>query len=140
MGRPWELAQELKSEEQIRLRRERLEEFEDKICTAAAQIIEAQLAFSEVTPMQEEPPPAWVEEFGEEGARQRLAVAKSGWLPKSHAPTAVDLAARVTIGIARARRHKLDVKTQNINVTMALPVPTSAEHPGPTVYPTKRIE
>jgi hypothetical protein len=140
MGRPWDLAQARKSEEQIELRRARLEEFEERIFVAAAQIVEAQLAFSEVAPNQEHPPAAWVEEYGEEGAKQRLLVAKSGWLPKSHAPAAADLAARVTVGIARARRHQLNVRNQQINVTMALPAPTSAEHSGETAYPRKRIE
>lgn len=140
MGRSWELAQELKNEDLIAQRRARLEEFEDRICTSAAQIIEAQLSFSEVTPGQEAPPPAWVEEFGEEGAKQRLAVAKTGWLPKSLAPTAVDLAARVTIGIARARRNKLDGAPPQINVTMTLPQPTSTDTPAPVAYPRKRLE
>lgn len=141
MGRPWELTQERKSEEQIALRRQRLEEFEDRIFLAAAQIVEAQLAFSEIAPNQETPPPAWVTEYGQEGAEQRLRMAKSGWLPKSLAPAAADLAARVTVGIARARRHTTNVRNQQINVTMALPAPTSADHPGQSQqYPRKAIE
>lgn len=134
------LRQELKDEKQKALRIARMEELEDALLETAAGIAGAAMAFSEVTPNQQEPPPAWIEEYGEEGARQRLAVAKAAWMPPSIAPVAVTLSVRMYTGIMRGRGHKVRLTQNNLNVQMILPAPTSREHPGAEVYPTKEIE
>ena len=136
------LAKELKDETQKALRLERMLDIEDRIYTRASGIIEAALSFHEVTPNQEEAPPDWVEQYGPEGARQRLEVAKAGWLPQAHAPNAVKLAASLVTGISRSRAYGSRVRAaqQPLNVVISLPAPTSAEHPGPAELPERDIE
>lgn len=125
----WELAKELQSEVKREERMTRIAELEDRVCDCAAGVIEAVLSFHEVTPQQTEPPASWVAEYGEEAARQRLEVAKSGWLPNSLAPNATKLASYIYTGITRARGHKAALGTRTLNVKIALPAPTSSAHP-----------
>lgn len=133
------LRQELKDEKLKEMRQARIEELEQSLLEASAGIIEAGMAFAEVTPDQVDPPPDWVAKYGEAGARQRLAVAKAGWLPQSLAPAALPLSVRMYVGIMRGRGHKVRLTQNNLNVQISLPAPTSKEHPG-EVYETKEIE
>lgn len=134
------LRQELKDEKQKALRIERMEQLEDALLETAAGIVDAALSFHEVAPNQQEPPPEWVAKYGEAGAKQRLAVAKAGWLPSSLAPAALPLSVRMYVGIQRGRGHKVRLTQNNLNVQISLPAPTSKEHPGGDVYPTKEID
>ncbi len=119
----------------------RVAQLEDEVFQASAAIAQATLDFHLVSPSQQEPPPDWVAELGEEAARQRLAVAKAGWMPASIAPVAVTHAFRVVTGIARARRSDpRGSGPAEINVTLKLPVPTSAAQPGAPEYPWKEVE
>lgn len=120
----------------------RIEELEDRVFDRAAGVLEAALSFHEVTPHQTEPPAQWVEEYGEEGARQRLEVAKASWLPQSLAPNGTKLASLVYTGIQRARGHKAAFHAKVVNVKIALPAPTSSAHPNPVIeaMPEKEIE
>lgn len=137
----FKLAKELKDENQKLIRQERMEALEQRVYEHAAQVVSALLSFAEVSPQQAEPPPGWIEEFGEEGARQRLEVAKAGWLPQSVAPNAAKLSVQVMTGISRGQKYRNQRLTQNnINVKIALPAPTSREHPGPTQYEVRDLE
>jgi hypothetical protein len=134
------LRRELADEKLKEARFARIEELENQVFEQAAQIAVALFDFCQVSPDQTEPPPEWIAQFGPEGAKQRLAVAKSGWLPPSLAPNAVSHAVKMMTGISRGRQHRLRVTAREVNVKLVLPAPTSREHPGPTVYPTKELD
>jgi hypothetical protein len=134
------LQKEVRDEKQKELRLARLEELEHEVTERAAGIVNAYCAFAEVDKDQAEPPEAWIAEFGLEAARQRLKVAKAGWLPANLAPAGAKLAAQVWIGSIRGRGYRMKVTQNNLNVRIALPAPTSAEHPGPVVYEVRDLE
>ncbi len=136
-----ELARELKDDKKREERLARIAAIEDRVYDRAAAVVEAFLSFHEVLPNQDEAPPDWIEKYGLEGARQRLHVAKAGWMPQSLAPAAAKLAVQVMAGIARGRSTRVKVNAQNINVKIALPAPTSAQHPmGPPAFEVRDIE
>jgi len=127
----------------VRRKEERLNrivELEDRIFERASGVVEAALSFHEVTPFQEEPSEQWIADFGVDGAKQRLNVAKSGWMPQAMAPSAVKLAAQVMTGIARARGYRGTISQNTLNVKIELPAPTSAQHPIGEAYPIKEID
>ncbi len=134
------LRKEFENEKLKETRLARIEELENEIFERAAGVVNAALAFVEVTPDQTEPPPAWVTEFGLEAAKQRLTIAKMGYLPASVAPNGFKLAVQVQTGISRGRAWKMKITNNNLNVKIALPAPTTAEHPGPTVYEVRELE
>lgn len=134
------LSRELRDEKQKELRLARIEELENETYERASGVLNAVLAFSEVAPNQEDPPEAWVKEYGEQGARQRLAIAKMGYYPQSVAPNGFKLAAQIVIGSQRARGYRMKATQNNLNVTISLPAPTTAEHPGPVAYEVRDLE
>ena len=136
------LTRELRDEKKKEERLARIEELEDRICDHAAGVLEAALSFHEVRPNQEEPPQEWIDQYGEQGARQRLEVAKAGWLPQSLAPNATRLASYVYTGITRARGTRGAMHARVVNVKIALPPPTGASHPNPVIdaMPSKELD
>lgn len=140
MSEGFYLRKELKDEKQKEMRLARIEELENEIFERAAGVVNAFCAFTEVDPRQAEPPESWITEYGREGAAQRLMVAKAGWLPASVAPAGAKLAAQVMAGIARGRGYRVRVTQNNLNVKIALPAPTTPEHPGPVVYEVRDLE
>ena len=135
------LALELRDEAAKESRLSRIVEIEDRIYDRASGVVEAALSFHEVSADQAEPPPDWIERYGLDGAKQRLEVAKSGWMPHSVAPAGVKLAAQVMAGIARGRGHRVKLTQNNVNVKISLPPPTSSAHPSTvSAYPEKDIE
>lgn len=138
---PTPLQREVQGEEQKAARLARMLEIEDEVFQTAAGILRASLDFYQVTPDQTEPPPDWVERFGLEAAKQRLAVAKRGWDPQSVSPASVNLAKQVYVGISRARRNQLAAGgPREVNAKIALPAPTAASMPGAPEYPSKEVE
>jgi hypothetical protein len=137
---PYQLAREFNDPVATETRLARIEHIEDQIFDKAAQIVDAFLSFSEVTPNQTKPPPHWVEQYGEEGANQRLAVARRGWDPLSLAPAAAKYAAQTMVGISRGRSWRVRVTNNNLNVKLSLPAPTTREHPGPVTYEVLDVE
>jgi len=133
------LAKELSDPKRVEERLARIVEIEDNIYQRAAGVLEATLSFHEVAPNQQEPSPEWVEQYGAEGAKQKLAVAKTGWLPQALAPNATKLALQYVTAVTRARRGAV-VKANELNVQIQLPAPTSAAHPTVSVYPRREIE
>ncbi len=136
------LSRELADPKEKEKRLARLTELEDQVLDMASGVILASLDFSQVSPHATEPPPEWVTEYGEAGARQRLEVAKAGWLPASLQPSGVKLATQVYVGISRARGHKISKLTQiNLNAqVISLPAPTAAAMPGAPVFPEKEMD
>ncbi|HET8958032.1 MAG TPA: hypothetical protein VFM95_06215 [Microcella sp.] len=126
--------------EAVALRQSKIAALEDEVFQTSVGVVQAMLDFHLVDPKQQDPPPEWVELYGEEAARQRLAVAKAGWMPNSLKPSGLDVATRIVTGIARARGNRQVTGPAEINVKLSLPAPTSATQPGAPVYPTKEIE
>jgi hypothetical protein len=134
------LSRELRDPKAKETRLARLEELETEIFERATGVLNAALAFAEITPTQRDPPQSWVDEYGEAAARQRLAIAKLGYLPTSVSPNGFKLAQQFVIGSMRGRAYRAKVTQNNLNVTLALPVPTTAAHPGPIAYEIRDVE
>lgn len=134
------LTRELKDETKKSERLARIEELESEISEKAAGVVNAMLAAVEIDPKQADPPPAWVEEFGEEGARLRLKVAQAAWFPAATTPAFFKLAIQVQVGLARGRQYRMKITQNNLNVKLTLPAPTSAAHPGPVTYEVRDLE
>lgn len=138
---PTPLLREIHGEEGKASRLTRMLEIEDEVYQQASGILRAALDFCHIAPGQEEPPPEWVEQYGLEAAKQRLAVAKQGWAPKSLSASGIDLAKSMVIGISRARRSaQMTVGPREVNAKIALPAPTAAGMPGAPEYPSKEVE
>lgn len=134
------LEKDLASEKLKEARLERVAQIEDRIFEICAGVAEANVSFFMVDPDQTEPPPEWVEQYGLEGARQRLIVAKYGHLPANEQPSGVRNAIQIMNGISRGRGFRVRLNQTNLNVKISLPAPTSAAHPGPEVYPSRELE
>ena len=118
----------------------RIEQLEDEVYEQSAAIVQEVLAFSQVTHNQDEPPPEWVERFGEAEALRRLNMAKAGWLPASISPAGFKLALAALSGISRGRAYKVKVTQNTLNVKIALPAPTTTAHPGPITYEVRDLD
>lgn len=134
------LRKELADEKQKEMRLARMEELEHEIFERASAVVNAFCAFSEVAPDQEDPPAAWIAEYGEEAARQRLRIAKAGWFPQSVMPAGAKVSLQAMIGISRGRGYRVKLTQNNLNVRIALPAPTTTENPGPVVYEVRDLE
>jgi hypothetical protein len=139
---PTAVLREIHGEPEKAARLTRMLEIEDEVFQTAAGILGAALDFCHVAPDQQEPPPDWVSRFGEEGAKQRLAVAKAGWMPPSLAPASLKLAAQMYTGIARIRGMAARGASgpREVNAKIALPAPKGAGMPGAPEYPSKEVE
>lgn len=118
----------------------RMKEIEDDVYAHALGSVEAMLSYYEVSPLDENPPEAWVEKYGLEAAQHRLKVAKDGHLTKANAPIALHSALHLVVGIAKARGQSVRVGTLELNARISLPAPTTAEHPGPVAYEVRDLE
>lgn len=118
----------------------RIEELENEVFEKSVQVVNALLDWTQVTHDQKEPPPEWIEQWGLEGARQRLAIAKSAWLPQAVMPGGGKLALQAMTGISRGRAWKLKITNNQVNVKIALPAPTTEAHPGPITYEVRDLE
>jgi hypothetical protein len=140
MNHGFALRQELADEKLKEARYARIEQLENEVFERAVGVVNAALAFVEVTPEQEEPPETWIAEFGLEQARQRLKIAKMGYLPASVAPNGFKLALQAQTGITRGRAYRVKMTQNTLNVKISLPAPTTVDHPGPTVYEVREME
>jgi len=122
----------------------RMEQMEERLYVSSAAILEAQIDFATVSPDTEEPPKEWVKQYGALGAAQRLAVAKTGWLPRGQTPSGIETASKMFAGISAARaRRRDDVEApRQLPVVISIPAPTSQAFPGqdPLALPEKDIE
>lgn len=118
----------------------RIEQLEDEVFEQSVSTVQEFLAFREIRHDQTEPPPQWVEMYGEEEALRRLNLAKAGWLPASISPVGVKVALAAMNGISRGRAYRVKVTQNNLNVKIALPAPTTTAHPGPITYEVRDLE
>lgn len=118
----------------------RIEQMENQVFEKAADVVNGLLSFRDIAHDQQEPPEAWVLEYGPEEAKKMLALAKAGWLPQSLMPAGAMIALRAMTGIARSRGYKVKVTQNNLNVKISLPAPTTADHPGPVTYEVRELE
>ena len=119
----------------------RIAEIQDQIYDVTTEVLLANIQFYEVDFDATEPPAEWVEKYGEKLAKQRLIVAKSGYLPASQAPSGIKLAQMVHSSITRSMGgEKGRGQLNQINVKIALPAPTSQEHPGAETYEVLDID
>lgn len=81
----------------------RLRALEDDIHRRALVCLDDVSRWTDVDPKQEEPPAAWVDELGLEGAQRRLRVARAAWMSPKEAPVGIKVAQTVAVGISRAR-------------------------------------
>ena len=130
----------LLAQQERQKRLELMTDLEDGIQERCLRVLDGYLAFEEVRPDSQEPPPEWVAKYGVEGAERRLALARVGWMPKQYTPGAFDAAQKFVTGTQKARSEKRVGGTQ-LNVQMLVfPAPTTREHPGPVVYEVKELE
>lgn len=110
-------------------REQTIKNIESELLRDSMEVVNDTLRFREITPGQDEPPPAWVREVGQKRAVERLRVANAGWMSKKDAPIAVQLAQVVAVGIIRSRAtEKAGPKTFNVAmVQMSAPLPTFPE-------------
>lgn len=134
------LLREYQSPEAKDSRLAKIEELENRVFEQAAEVVSGFLSFAEVRPDQQDPPPEWVAQWGQEGAEMRLMLAKTAWAPQSLAPAGVNTAVRAMTAISRGRSHKVKITQNNLNVKIALPAPTSSAHPGPVPYEVRDLE
>lgn len=132
--------QEQQSEALREERSRRMQEMEDALLSTSDQIIDAHLAFQELSPGATEPPAAWVEQYGAEGARLRFQVAMSGWGSVKDRPSGVALAMEYKKGMTRARAYREQARQIYLNAKIVLPPPTSPELPGAPEYPELEID
>lgn len=138
---PTPMLREMHGQAEKEARLTRMLEIEDEIYQTAVGILHATLDFCQVAPDQQEPPAEWVQRLGLEAAKQRLNVAKAGWLPMSLSPSGPKYAVQLVAGISRARRLQNGQSgPREINAKIALPAPTSAGMPGAPEYPSKEVE
>jgi hypothetical protein len=125
-------------------RRLRMAETEDRVLETAQQVVEATLEAHLVTAEQEIPPAEWIEKYGDVGAAQRLSVSRAGWLPAGKAPNFVVMAARVMVGIAKARGQAAAAMAGRVapelNVKISVPAPTANDEPGLVKYEERDLE
>lgn len=101
---------------------ETFRQIDDEIFVESASGVKAMLAFQEISPGQEEPPPEWVKELGSYAkAVQKLRVAKATWMCQSEAPVGLKYLQAVYIGQLRVRAgDKLQQNTLNVSVVQVI--------------------
>lgn len=106
-----------------------LRSLEDQIHKNALTIIDDSMYWTHVSPHQEKPPQAWVDELGEAGARRRLITARMNHLSSREAPVGIKTAGLVAMGITRARSTERQApRSLNISlVQMSAPLPEFPE-------------
>ncbi len=123
-------------------KRERvLKNLESDLLRQSMEVVSDTMRFREVAPPLVDPesgetlwvdndlPAEWVRELGEEKARERLRVARAGWMDKKTAPIGVQVAQVLAVGIIRSRAtEKAGPRTLNVQVVqMSAPLPTFPE-------------
>ena len=124
-----QLAEVITGPERLANQHARLQRLEDDLLERAMNIVDGSMAFSEIDPADEQPPKEWIAEFGEEGARRRMRVARASWMNAKEAPVGIKVAAQVAVGIMRANAQKnTGPKVLNIAVVqMTAPLPQFEE-------------
>lgn len=97
-------------------RREELKRIEQGILTSALEVVHHTLDFAAISPEDEHPPKAWVDELGLEGAMRKFRVAKEGW--KSAKEAAVGIKVATQIASAGIKAHAERAEHRSLNVSL----------------------
>lgn len=81
----------------------RLREIADGLLEQNLSIMESASAFGDIDPADAEPPPEWVKQFGEEGARRRHRIARAAWLSSKDAPVGIANARALVVGMMKSK-------------------------------------
>ena len=109
----------------------RLADIEDELLDDSAEILKGIHKFHEVDADTKEPPRAWVEELGIEGALKRLRVARAAWMGAKDAPVALKLASATATAVLKAKSTRDHKEAPRFNVAVvqltAGPMPSFPE-------------
>lgn len=95
-----------------------LRELEDGLLAESLDIVRNTMRFAEIDPSKGEPPPEWLEKFGDKRAMEVWRTARAAWAAKGEAPVALDIASRTALGIIKARATENSKNKQpTLNVT-----------------------
>lgn len=97
---------------------DKLRALEDRILERGLVCLDDVAHWVDVEQSTAEPPQAWVDELGAEGAARRLRVAKSAWMSAKEAPVGIKVAQSVVVGIAKARATAQGGTTLNLQQVM----------------------
>lgn len=89
----------------------------ERVVALSREIVEAGLSFADINPGDAEPPKAWVERWGAQGAMRRLRMAQAAWLPSRDAPAAMSIATDV---LKMDARVKASAKTAPPQLNIAI--------------------
>ena len=81
----------------------KVRELEDRVFEKATDVVDACLSAPDIPEDLTEPPPAWVDRFGEEDAARRLRIARHSLMSAKEAPVYLKVATSVQAGIMKVR-------------------------------------
>ena len=94
----------------------KLQRMEEDILERSLEVVQASMHWQDIEPDAEEPPQAWVDELGREGAQKRFRVARAAWQSAKTAPVGLSLAKATALGITKVRAMtKMATPTLNVN-------------------------
>lgn len=98
-----------------------MQDAEDEVYLQALTVAHGVTLFTEVNPLDEEPPDEWVEKWGVERAQKLFEAAKYGHYTRKEAPIGVQMAVDMAKSERRARSNiEAGPKTLNVSV-VAMP-------------------
>ena len=89
-----------------RSREEFITNIEHQVHKEAAGIVSDALHFADIDPDDDDPPQAWIDELGVEGARKRLRTAKYALQTPKEAPIGLRIAKDTMVGMSKAKAGK----------------------------------
>lgn len=98
----------------------RLKAVEDEVYEVNLDITRDTARFCEIGFDATEPPAAWVRELGMERALRRFRIAKGAQMAAKDAPVAIQMAARVVTGLAKARAMERSGGSKELNVQIVM--------------------
>jgi len=124
-----QLAKILPKKDALALQQDRLQELQDQLLERSLSIVDSSMRFADIDPTTTEPPQAWIDELGMDGAKVRLRVAQSAWAAAKDAPVGIKVASSVLVGILKAKAtEKQGPRTLNVAVVhMTAPMPQFPE-------------
>jgi hypothetical protein len=110
-----------------------LKGLESELYKESVEVAQDSLAFREIDPDEEQCPPEWIEKYGRKRALARFRTAKGGWMSRSEAPAAIDVAGRLVGFMAKARAME-KAGPRILNMTMV-------EMAGPVnIFPVMKVD
>ena len=103
---------------------ERIEAMEDQLFNQSSTILTSALDAFDLEETASQPPPEWVEEYGEAGAWKRFRAAKAALMSAAAAPVALKIAAQLVTTMTKAKADKQEAPS--LNVVINVPTPNGA--------------